>query len=105
MTKESFKEAVLELLAKGGEYTRGQLAALLTPSDCDVRLVEKASGWVVEMDLADEVSVRIAGGEAHYSKLKVKRERLRITPGNNTMHRSKRGGNAVAVDSVKESWQ
>lgn len=67
------KESILHILAQGGEYTRPQLAALATPSDATPKEVDAACRLLVQMDLAGEVSVRIAGGEAYYSKLKPSR--------------------------------
>ena len=100
----STKDSILSILAQGGEYTREQLALLATPSDASKREVEAAKRLIVQMDLAEEVSVRIAGGEAYYSKAKPKKART-TTPGISAgsgpdIHQKSRRVKPVIVESV-----
>lgn len=71
MSTETLKARILAILNQGGdEYTRPTLAALACPSDASRRDLDKACRLIVKMDMDGEVSVRIAGGEAYYSKAK-----------------------------------
>ncbi len=97
------KETILHILGQGGEYTRPTLAALCTPSDASRKEIDAACRLIVEMDLAGEVSVRIAGGEAYYSKLKTKGRAA--TPGISAgtgpdIHQKNRRVKPVVVESV-----
>lgn len=70
-TKEKIKLAMLDLLKSGGEYTREQLAMLVTPSDQVYVDWNKVRALAIELDLEDRVTVRLAGdGTAYYSKRK-----------------------------------
>jgi len=85
------KDFMLDLLAKGGEYTRPQLVALSVPTSFgpydpirkypkQAKMSAEFERLVVELDLDDLVSVRVAGdGTAYYSKAKPKADVPRVT--------------------------